>query len=210
MTRLLIAICLCAFGATAARADMVFFEQNTAFSPANQSYLSVVDEAGFAFTPTSTIDLSGFRTKFNTSDGRSVSFQLFTAAAGIPNTAMTLVNQSFTAVGGGVLTGVDFSPVTLIGGMQYFAALTNLNGLGVNFTDNPSAVEAPTGEVRFTLTGDPLRFQNFDDTPPESQPIFQLLTPPAPVPEPSTTVLLALCGAVGGGMSLRKRRAARG
>jgi hypothetical protein len=207
MSKLLLAFAILASTA-AVQADMVFFDRNSSLSPVNDVFTGV-EEVGFAFTPTDTVDLSGFRTKFFSSDGRMASFQVFNSVGGVPDTAVTLLSESFTTIGGGVLHGVDFSPLTLIGGMQYFVALTNVNGLGFNVTGDAGAQQVPLGEVRFTATGDPLRFQNPNSTPPNTQPIVQLLTP-APLPEPSTTVLLALCGAVGGGVSWRRRRAARG
>ncbi len=133
MTKQFIAMCVCMLGVASLHADVVFFEQNASLNPVNIAYGSSLTEVGFAFTPSSTVELSGYRTKFSSSDGRTVSFQLFTAVSGIPNTAMTLVNQSFTAIGGGVLTGVDFSPFTLIGGMEYFAGSNESWWVGCEF-----------------------------------------------------------------------------
>jgi hypothetical protein len=193
--------------AARASADMVFFEQNSGLPPASTTYGAAVLEEGFAFTPTSTIDLSGFRTKFFSTDGRTVSFELFQSVLGVPNTAAPLVNESFTAMAG-TLSGVDFSPITLVGGTEYFAAITNLANLGATFADMTGAIEVPTGEIRVTFSGDGTRFGNTVGDAPFTQQIFQFITPtPAAVPEPSTTVLLALCGVVGGGLSWRRRRA---
>ncbi len=192
---------------------MVFFDRNSSLNPIVDDEFFAT-EFGFAFTPDSIIDLSGFRTKFfSVRDGNGdgfdddgVSFQLFESLNGIPNTALTLVDASFNPVAG-VLTGVDFAPFTLIGGSEYFVAVTNLRGLGFNVTGDTGAQEVPRGEVRLTFPGNALRFQNVDTNPPNTQPIVQLLAPtPAAVPEPSTTILLGLCGVIGGGLSWRRRR----
>jgi len=194
--------------ATHAVADMVFFEQNSSLAPASTTYSGAVLEAGFIFTPASTVELSGFRTRFFSSDGRTVAFQLFETILGVPNTSSLLVNESFTAMAG-VLSGVDFTPITLVGGTQYFAAISNLANLGATFAaDVPGALEVPTGEILVTFSGDATRFSNAVTDEPFTNQIFQFVAPtPAPVPEPTTTVLLGLCGVLGGGLSWRRRRA---
>lgn len=217
MARLCLTICVFAFMSAAARADMVFFERNATLDPVPNAFFATnLEETGFSFTPTSNVDLSGFRTRFGAADGRTLSVQLFQSVMGVPNTASTLLNESFTAVdgSGGQFSQATFNPITLVGGLEYFVAISNitgsggLGGLGVNFTSDAGATSVPRGEVRFTSAGDPLRFTNSLTTAPEIQQIVQLIATPASVPEPSTTILLGLCGVVGGGLSWRRRRRA--
>lgn len=205
MLRTLLVASVLAFGIGTAESDIVALEYNANLSPANTAFPSNLNEVGWFFTPTTTFDVSGVNTRFSSTDGRTVTASIFATALGLPVTAAPLASGTFTA--GTSLAGTMFAPVTLLAGVQYFAAFANVANLGVNFTNAPGAVAV--SPARFTLTGDSVRFSNELNTSPENQPILQFLTPaPAAVPEPSTSALLALCALFGGGAAWRRRRAA--
>ena len=155
------------------------------------------DGVGWFYTPGTSYTLTGLGTKFGSSDGRTVTAEIFSGAPG-----------SLTLLGSGGLTPVAnafadaaLGPVNLVAGTTYFVAFIHVAGLDTNVTSDAGATNL-AGGLLFDFAGDN-SFSYGPETGFTAQPMIEFLGGGA-VPEPATWALM-----IGGfglaGAALRRR-----
>ena len=121
-----------------AASTVVFDSINAEFQPASDTYQNA-HEAGWYYTPDQSFMLQGILTKFsNVPDSRTVIVEIFDSH---PEDGGIIMESSGFTPSLGFTGGIFNSPVSLMGGEEYFFGFRNLSGLGVNYTDDASAIE---------------------------------------------------------------------
>lgn len=168
-------------------------------------------DVGWFYTPSSSYELWQIATKFAWADGRDVTVDIFNASVGSRGELLSpapgeapLGSAVFTPQSDAFAGGIFTTPLQLTAGDTYFFEFKNVQGLGVNVTDDSGATSLPGG-LRYSFSDGSYWWSasapNF-----LSQPIVQFLKDP-PVPEPSSLVLFGIGSCVmAGGASWRRRR----
>ncbi len=213
-----------AFGATAASAEVLVDNINIGDSGDSLAYWGVED-VGWLYTPSTSYDLSGVKTKFSIPLGTSIQDRTVTVAlyqGNTPSLGGTLLGTfdfSSALADNNTLGGGSFSsPIALTAGTTYFVAFENVgpksgapnvDDLGVNFTADAGATNV--GSTFYDGAGTGCAALTFACVDPNgdvlSQPILAFYGPSRAVPEPSTWAL-SILGFLGLGAMLRKRRTA--
>ena len=169
-------------------------------------------EVGWFYTPSSAYGLVGINTRFGSSDGRTVTVEVYDAHPG--SSGVLLRDGDYTLTGTSFQGGL-FDELLLVAGEEYFIGFRNvgllgdLGGLGVNVTNDDGA-EQLLGEfgdegLRYSFINDG-SYANGPETGFTAQPILQFLAnEPTSVPEPLTLALVA-GGLVALGATRRRRR----
>lgn len=205
-----LAVALLATAAVPTAAQPVQININTTSTLGKFTY-GRVSSVGWYWTPTTSFFLSAIHTKFNSTVGanvdRTVSVELWSNRPAVGGSLLASANfQSNQALG--TLGGGAFAPFLVQAGMQYFIGFRNVQGLGVNYTNDPLALAMgplyySNGPVytddKYNLGSDPTR-----------KPVLEIIGRNAaitPVPEPATMGLLAIgLVALGGAQVLRRRK----
>ncbi len=186
--------------------------------PANATW--TVPDVGWIYRPTSTFSFSQLSTIFNSSDGRTVTVEIWTDLpddifptpppniwSGLQGNATLLAATSFAAGAGSYNAGraLFLNGITFQAGQAYFIGYRNMNGMGANWTGFVAATEFLLN--RFDLDG----LGNFERKPPCTNGIPVACEPfdsayvilKFDVPEPGTVGLamagLGLCLLLRGG-----------
>lgn len=110
-----------------------------------------IAEVGWIYTPDFSYNLSGIRTKFGSSDSRTVTIEVYD---GHPHPDQgeegTLLRSAFFTPSANVFSGGSFQPLAINAGEDYFIGFRNVSGLGSNFTTDPGAV--PVSPLYFWMT----------------------------------------------------------
>jgi hypothetical protein len=202
----LTAICVAAIGASASQIQgelIVVDSINATASPHPvSSWATGVGKVGWFYTPTFSYELAGIATKFRSADSRTVTAEIYDEFPG--DGGVLLRTASFSPLSGVFSGGIFSAPLGLSSGVTYFFGFTNVEGLGVNVTNDAGATNL-SGGMRFsTLSGN---YNSGPETGYTAQPIIQFQA--MAVPEPNS---LALCGIGACVMAIaaaRRRRRAR-
>jgi hypothetical protein len=171
-----------------------------------------VDDVGWLYTPTQTLDVMDLGTEFGTSSSSPVTVEIYQGS-----TTPLSVSTLGTLIAAGTLTPVadtmEFASlnlgegVTLDAGVQYLIAFLNVQGLGENITDSSGATSL--GNFYYFNNGCDVVEGGGSTGDPHSQPIFEFGScgDPDPVPEPSTWALLI--GSLAGLVLFRRRLGVR-
>jgi hypothetical protein len=143
-----------------------------------------VDLIGWVYTPSTSFDLLRVETKFATADSRTVTLEIYAEHSGSAIGAETLLRTATFSPLGGVFSGADVAPLSLISGEDYFIGFRGVQGLGNNFSSSfpntllPAWVDRDSaGSYRESATQ--LEFQSA---------ILQLCTRSESVPELSSVL----------------------
>jgi hypothetical protein len=167
-------------------ADVVSDSINAQYDP----YLAAswnVPDVGWIYIPTFSYKLSGIGTKFGSSDGRSVTAEIFSGApAQAPPPCPCVSTGSLVLLGAGTLTPVagafayttSFPDVHLIPNETYFVWFQNVQGLLVNFTFYQDPPATALGGVYYDFGTDWNPSNTFNQGPETgavSQPILEFI-----------------------------------
>jgi hypothetical protein len=196
-----------ATAATVPAAAQVQININTGSTNSNGYHVNR-SSIGWYYTPSTTFFLLAINTRFNASAGtnvnRTVTAELWSNRPAIGGSLLASGNfQSNSALG--VLGGGSFSPILLQAGVTYFIGFRNVQGLGVNWTGDPSAIFLG---ARYFSNGPVFIDDTYEKVASgEVAPIIQLVgRQTSVVPEPMSMTLLAT-GLVGmGAVGYFKRR----
>ncbi|WP_427955116.1 PEP-CTERM sorting domain-containing protein [Acidiphilium sp.] len=213
-------LCAAAYLTVSARAGALETGINLGDSPDSAFYNGVVDE-GWLYTPTSSYNLSGISTEFSIPTGTTIEDRSVTAVVYENNTPANggSLLGSFTfnsSVADGTLGGGTFAtPLSLVGGSQYFIGFENVGPLSTtpNVDDLGVNVTADTGATflsNWYFDGGGAMFGSKDPNTDEfGQPILAFYaastTNPLPVPEPGSLALLGTGLICLAGLRLRRR-----
>jgi hypothetical protein len=159
------------------------------------------NEVGWSYTPTFSYNLSGINTKFGAGFGagsKTVTVEVYDEA---PTTGGTLLRSaSFTSLAN-AFSGGTFAALNLLAGEDYFIGFRNVDGLGVNFTQDAGSTALAPLRYGFGNNGS---YPSSYDFEPHTQAILQFVgETPTAVPTPAL-----LPGLIGLGLGvLRKRKA---
>jgi hypothetical protein len=157
-------------------------------SATNANTFWIATEVGWLYTPTSSFSLVGINTRFGSSDGRTVTVEVYDEQ---PTAGGTLLRSAGYVLGGTGFEGALFAALDLTAGEDYFFGFRNVGSLNVNVTDDAGATNLPGG-LKYSFSNDGSYSQG-PETGFTAQPIVQFLSDNAnPVPEPSTVMLLGL------------------
>ena len=130
------AIIALGYGAGQANAVAIVDSVNADKSPAD-GYIWTATEVGWDYTPSAAYNLVGVNTKFGfETDSRTVSVEVYDAS---PSNGGTLLRSgNFTPLSNN-FSGGTFAPLSLTAGDDYFIGFRNVDGLGVNVTEDAEA-----------------------------------------------------------------------
>lgn len=214
-TRLLAAIVLVTACVVPSRADVI--EYNTSFDPVGSTLDPAIVSAGWFFTLPTDGTITSVLTRFADVGATGDRILQLSILDGDPTLSYLMPLASETFISSAALSGVTFAAPPLLSAGEYFIALSDpigftgppgsgTGGVGVNYVDHDTPGAVSLGNPLFTLTTDGTPFLQTDPSGDTAFPIFQINFTPAAVPEPSSMILLGLCGVVGGGISWRRRR----
>ena len=138
---------------TSVQAATVVDSVNASNFPVNDGCTWFASEVGWSYTPRFSYNLSGINTKFGEGVGvmsKPVMVEVYDKA---PTTGGTLLRSaSFTATANAFSGGI-FAALNLLAGEDYFIGFRNVNGLGVNFTQDAGAVALNPFQFGFGNSG---------------------------------------------------------
>lgn len=164
-------------------------------------------DVGWFYTPSQSYDLWQIATKFAWADGRNVTVDVYNGSLGLPPAPgdSPLRSAVFTPQSDAFAGGI-FAPLPLTAGNTYFVEFENVQGLGVNVTNDNGATSL-AGAWKTSTPGSSWQSLSPPTAGFYSQPIVQFLTDPATVPEPSSLVLFGIGSCVTlAGAAWRRRR----
>jgi hypothetical protein len=160
------------------------------------------DEVGWFYTPTFSYSLSGIGTKFGSSDGRTVTAEIF---SGVPGSLTLLASGNLTPIAN-AFSDAFFSAINLTAGTTYFVAFEHVSGLATNVTDTAGATNL-AGGLRYSFSSNN-SFDSGPETQFTAQPMIEFIGGRGgAVPEPATWAMMVL-GFGTAGAALRRRRPA--
>jgi MYXO-CTERM domain-containing protein len=176
---------------------------NDAYEPSGLPWQ--VAEVGWFYTPTTSFTFNEIRTYFSNVPAGSglVHFELREPVLNINNNfvAGPLLRETYF-LPEAQLAGGTFDDFQMIAGQSYFMGFRDVEGLGLNVTDDDNRGKLGLMNFSTSSTG---QYATQDFPGITQSPILQMWGGPSQVPETGTLTLLALGGLVAPGL-LRRRR----
>ena len=176
-----------------ARAGTVVADSVNAERATYSSMTWGVAEGGWFYTPGHSYELVGIETKFDTTDGRTVTVEVWDEHP--EDGGVVLRTDSFTASTD--FAGISFAGLTLTAGEDFFVGFRGVKYLGVNITEDAGATVMDPFRCGETSVG---AYPDEEVGYNSGKPILRFLAP-EPIPEPAG---LGLIGAAL--LALRRRR----
>jgi hypothetical protein len=173
--------------ASAASADTLVQSFNANKNPSTATFYA--SEAGWFYTPNQSFDLTRVATRFASTDGRTVSVEVYTA---LPGAGGLLLGSADFVPGSNVFSGGTFSSaIHLDVGQDYFVGFRNISGLGSNITFDAGRTSLGPAYIS---SGGPNLYSSICS--PSNSPILQFFTDNVPGPTPAPLPVSALGGLV--------------
>jgi hypothetical protein len=152
-------------------------------------------EHGWVYTPSTSFDLTGIKTKFGAAGGQTITLEIYDE---LPGAGGTLLRSATFSALANQFSGAFFAELALVAGEDYFIGFRGIAGLGSNVTREDGAVELPA----FFSFKDDGSYDTVDDSTFAPRVILQLFADNglAEVPEPAALALFAA------GLALLARR----
>ena len=167
-----------------ARAGTVVADSVNAERATYSSMTWGVAEGGWFYTPGHSYELVGIETKFDTTDGRTVTVEVWDEHP--EDGGAVLRSAGFTAATD--FAGGSFAALTLTAGEDYFVGFRDVRNLGVNITEDAGATVMDPFRWGGTSAGAYPETESGHNT---GKPILRFLAP-EPIPEPAGLGLIGL------------------
>ncbi len=161
----------------------------------------VVRDVGWYFTPSSSYILNSVYFDFGTTDGRTVTEEIFDTTT--PALGGTLLRSASFVPGSNGFAGGTFAPLAFTAGHTYFIGVLNVMGFDGMTSASPSAIQLPEAFD----TGDGLFGTPCTGCPSSTKAILEFVNT-SDVPEPAS-ILLVIAGCAAIGLKRLSRKLAR-